>query len=351
MLNDRIARWLRLGSVHKVSSTFQENSIVLSTDTGMTRQENQDRVAMMRVSASAHSSPFVVVALADGMGGMADGAECAVQSLSVFFNAIVRLRNYPPQEMLRMASLEANMAVFSLAGGRGGATLSAIFISNNSPLISLNIGDSRIYGRRKAEIDPIIRLTIDDNLEEAIGGTGTELLQFSGMGRGLQPHITPIPSDIERLMITSDGVHFINKDVLNDILLNTKEISEISKQLLTYARWRGSPDNASLAVVDVRDVLLGLKYEASGIEIANPSGMLEIAWIKLDASEPAAYTSPTAEIESKNQVEENLALPVEKKRTKKNRSVTPSKKKKIDAEGGHQFSIQIDTTPINEEPK
>lgn len=351
MLNDRIARWLRLGAAQKVSSTFLENSIVLSTDTGMTRQENQDRVAMIRVSASSHSSPFVVVALADGMGGMADGAECAVQSISVFFNAIVRLRNYPPQEMLRMASLEANMAVFALAGGRGGATLSAIFISNNAPLISLNVGDSRIYGKRKAAIDPIVRLTIDDNLEEAVGGTGTELLQFSGMGRGLQPHIKPIPSDIDRLMITSDGVHFISKDVLNEILFNTEDISEISKQLLTYARWRGSPDNASIAIVDVKEVLQGLKYEASGIELANPSGMLEIAWIKLDASEPAAYTPQHSEIASKNQEVERLPLPTEKKRAKKNRPAAPSKKKKADTEEGHQFSIQIDATPINEDPK
>ncbi|OBV41604.1 PP2C family protein-serine/threonine phosphatase [Janthinobacterium psychrotolerans] len=351
MLNDRISRWLRLSSAAKVSSSFQETAIVLSTDTGLARKENQDRVAMMRVSASVNSSPFVVVALADGMGGMSDGAECAVQTLSVFFNAIVRLRNYPPQEMLRAASLEANMAVFSLADGKGGATLSAIFISNNSPLISLNIGDSRIYGRSHSEIEPIIRLTVDDNLEEVVGGTGTELLQFSGMGRGLKPHIALIPDGINRLLITSDGVHFINKNVLNDILLNTKDVSDASKQLLTYVRWRGAPDNASLAIIDVKDVVLGLKYEASGIELADPSGMLEIAWIKQDASEPSPYAPSPSFTEPEREVKERATPPTEKKKGKKDKPVVSSRKKQIDDEAGHQFSIQIDTTPINEDPE
>lgn len=79
--------------------------------------------------------------------------------------------------------------------------------------------------------------------------------------------------------------------------------------------------------------------------------MLEIAWIKLDASEPAADPPQHSEITSKNQEVERLPLPTEKKRAKKSRPAVPSKKKKADTEEGHQFSIQIDATPINEDPK
>jgi hypothetical protein len=249
-----------------------------------------------------------------------------------------------------MASLEANMAVYSLAQGRGGATLSAVFISSNSAPVSLNIGDSRIYGRSNSSTEPIIRLTVDDNLEEAVGGSGTELLQFSGMGRGLKPHIALIPENINRLAITSDGVHFINKEILTDILLNTNEISDASKQLLTYARWRGSPDNASLAIIDIKDVMLGLKYEASGIELAGPAGMLEIAWIRQDSAEPAVYTPPR-DLEL---LEKTSAPPIqqeEKKRAKKNKADTASRKKRINDKAGHQLSIQIDATSINEDPE
>ena len=301
---------------------------------------------MMRVNASVNSSPFVVIALADGMGGMSDGSECAVRSLAAFFNSIVRLRNYDPKEMLRLASLEANMAVFEFSKGRGGATLSAILISNGGVSTSLNIGDSRIYGRQKASlVQDVVRLTVDDNLEEAVGGTGKELLQFSGMGAGLNPHVAIVPSDIDRIVITSDGVHFINKEVFNEIVLNTERIGDLSKSLLTYARWRGSPDNASLAIIDVKNAFSTLKYEVSGIEFISPFSVLELAWLRQGAPEISMPASP---LPIEIALQKNPAT--DKKRMRKPKIQNSSKKKEIDNNLEGQLSIKIDSTPINEDP-
>lgn len=348
MLNYRIARWLRLNAKGKTTSTYQEGAVVLATDTGTSRSENQDRVAMMRVSASPNTSPFAIVALADGMGGMSDGSECATIALAVFFNSIVKLRNTNAEEMLRLAALEANQAVFSLAQGHGGATLSAVYISPDSLPITLNIGDSRIYGWHAGEgLDGIVRLTVDDNLEEAVGGTGTELLQFCGMGLGLRPHMGIVPKPVHRLAVTSDGVHFISPHVFNDILCNTAQLSDISKQLLTYARWRGSPDNASLALIDINELKSNLKYEESGINLTDSFNMLEVAWIRQEIVEQAPQKSPQAPVESPRPTESLTPIASEKKKRRK-----PASNKKTSpkiSNSDNQFSIQLDTSSIAEE--
>jgi serine/threonine protein phosphatase PrpC len=348
MLNHRIARWLRLNARGKTTSTYQEHAVTLATDTGTSRSENQDRVAMMRVSPSANAPSFAVVALADGMGGMSDGGECATIGLAVFFNSILKLRNNRPEEMLRLAALEANQAVFSLAQGHGGATLSAVYISPESQATTLNIGDSRIYGWHVNETSAGMgRLTVDDNLAEAVGGTGTELLQFCGMGPGLRPHIGTVPNIAQRLAITSDGVHFIDSNVLHDILINTTQLADVSKQLLTYARWRGSPDNASVALIDLRELKSDLKYEESGIHFTDPFNMLEVAWIRSDAGDPINQPLSPNGAESPPRAEKPAPLANEKKKSK--RPVASKKRKDPESNDENQFSIQLDTSSIAEE--
>ena len=349
MLNQRIARWLRLNAKGKTASTYQEGAVVLATDTGTSRSENQDRVAMMRVSASPNTLPFAVVALADGMGGMSDGSECATIGISVFFNCIVKLRGIDAAEMLRVAALEANQAVFNLAQGHGGATLSAIYISPNSPIITLNIGDSRIYGWHSAEGQSgIVRLTVDDNLQEAVGGTGTELLQFCGMGTGLRPHVGIVPQSIDRLALTSDGVHFINPEVFKDILSSSIQLNDVSKQLLTYARWRGSPDNASLALIDTRTLKSDLQYEESGISLADAFNMLEIAWVRSDMGEQISHQAmkPVAE---RPRLPSAKALPAVKERKKSKKPLTSKKASPLASNNDSQFSIQLETSTIADE--
>ncbi|MCC7679904.1 PP2C family serine/threonine-protein phosphatase [Janthinobacterium sp. FW305-128] len=348
MLNYRIARWLRLNAKGKTTSTYQEGAVVLATDTGTSRSENQDRVAMMRVSSSPNTSPFSVVALTDGMGGMSDGGECATIGLAAFFNSIVKLRNTNPSEMLRLASLEANQAVFNLAKGYGGATLSAVYISPDSSAITLNIGDSRIYGWHADEgSNDITRLTVDDNLQEAVGGTGTELLQFCGMGPGLRPHVGIVPKAIQKLAITSDGVHFISNHVFNDILFNTGQLADISKQLLTYARWRGSPDNASLALIDIKDLKNDLRYEESGINLTDSFNMLEVAWIRSEMVEqiPSQASSPAPD----TQLPAEPPQPVVAGKKKSRKSASNKKDKPKISNDDNQFSIQLDTSSIAEE--
>lgn len=291
MLNNRLIRWFsRPVAISGVNSLLGIPTS-LSSHIGLIREENQDRVAAMRVhTTSASSQSFTVIALADGMGGMQDGAQCASRTLAAFFNALIRFRQETSMDRLKFAADAANLAVNEFSNGGGGATLSALLIGTDQQCLTLNVGDSRIYATVKDnEKEKVVRLTVDDSLEEAVGGHGKDLLQFIGMGEGLIPHISEVPRDADRILITSDGVHFIRHETLCDVLIQAQGERQVAEQLTNLAKWRGAPDNASLAITSLAKLSSSkLEAEETGVELWDPFGALNIMWVKHDHSDSAS---------------------------------------------------------------
>ena len=124
-LQERIASWLsRAGPERSVNQCF-DLPIVLATDIGLQRSENQDRVAALRIGTrTSGGQPLIAVAVADGMGGMRDGGKCATLALSSFFYALTIYRGHDIQRRANAAISYANDEVFRFAAGKGGATLS-----------------------------------------------------------------------------------------------------------------------------------------------------------------------------------------------------------------------------------
>lgn len=261
--------------------------IAIGTDIGKVRDENQDRVAIMRVNASSSANPFVVVALADGMGGMSNGGVCAARTLGGFLNALIRFRHSPPEYRLNLAVNAANEFVHEYSLSNGGATLSALLIDDQTHAFLLNVGDSRIYATLKDLPDRNAeRLTVDDSLEEAVGGHGKELLQFIGMGDGLVPHISSLPAMIDKAVITSDGVHFIGLPLLSEALLHAERVYEVPERLITLATWKGAPDNASSAAIFFSDLAASISAsQETGVELWDPFGALHVMWAKQELAE------------------------------------------------------------------
>jgi serine/threonine protein phosphatase PrpC len=297
MLNDRLVRWLSRRVSNFGLNSLEGMPIALGTDIGLVRTENQDRVAVMRVNTmSALSQTFVVVAVADGMGGMKDGAECATRTIAAFFNTLIRYRHQPPEERLKVAAETANSMVSEFSGGKGGATLSALVVTADQGVWTVNVGDSRIYAAGPGGLNGLVtRLTVDDSLAEAVGGHGRDLLQFIGMGLGIKPHIRQAPADLDRILITSDGVHFISPDTLSDIFLSTSENATVVSRLLSFVNWQGAHDNATLAVVNLSELLSLLPtVEETGIEVWDAFSGLHVMWLKRDQFEiPAQQVAET----------------------------------------------------------
>jgi serine/threonine protein phosphatase PrpC len=279
VLQKKIEGWLsRLAPERAINSCFGL-SAVLATDIGLERTENQDRVAAMKISASPNGRPLIAVVVADGMGGMRDGGKCATLALSSFFYALISNRGAETEKRAEAAIAYANQNVFSFANGKGGATLSAILVDHELRPLIVHVGDSRIYSFGSGA--PVNRLTTDDSLAETVGGYGRELLQFVGMGEGLQPHLIPIVDHSRQLAITTDGIHFTESATLESVLKHSSALKSASERLSALARWCGGPDNASSAIVDLPSIMQEvLKSEDTGIELWDPFGSLTAMWIQ-----------------------------------------------------------------------
>lgn len=376
MLNEKLIKWQsHLGADRSVNASTGM-PVVLGSDRGLVRGENQDRIAVMRVNSMAGSnSPFVVFALVDGMGGMVDGNQCAIKTVASFLNANIRFRHEKPEDRLRLAVEVANEFVFKFSKGKGGATLSALLVTADGRAVTLNVGDSRIYASLGTGDTAVVkRLTVDDSLEEIVGGSGKELLQFIGMGDGLIPHIDEAPPHVQRLLLTSDGIHFVNNETLCEILLNAKSEQDVVEELLDLAKRRGSPDNATLSVVCLPKLRKSLlEIDESGIQFWDPFGALQVLWLKQEFINHSTHTdkqktdlhgqvnNPTQGIEAANLPLSNNAeitplnelSPVKQPFLRSKNTRTSSKKRspranKINQDQGDQLSIEIDSKIVIE---
>lgn len=302
MFAERLSKWLSKPIASEGQNQPDNLNVVLRTDIGLKRKENQDRVVAMRVNTPFSSGRhFFVIALADGMGGMMDGAKCASLTLSTFLYSLIRNRGLSPEDRLIQSALDADKSVHDFSRGNGGATLSAIIIEPGSKPCTLNIGDSRIYAYKNNVKGSLNRLTVDDSLEEVFGGDDKSLLQFVGMGQGIKPHTQYLNHEGDYYCLTSDGIHFINESVFDDILFHSQELSQAAVRLGQYVRWCGAHDNASIALVDCDNIIQSLNnFNDIGIEVWDAFSQLHILWMKNDSNSAGYFEQNTLDKESFN---------------------------------------------------
>lgn len=268
----------------------------VASDVGVARDENQDRVAIVRGCDRAGGT-FVVAALADGIGGMKSGAECASLALGTFLEAVVGEAQYlmEPREWLWRASMRANKAVYDRYRGEGGSTLVALLLSKGHRPMWLSIGDSRVYLAGDAKIRQLSRDdTLEGQLGKATGVRRSDLLQFVGIGDALEPHVEPLSWDATgTLMLTSDGVHFIDEEYLAKVVHFAPDVGVCAKRLTELAKMLGGPDNASVAAVGMgalsgdADPLLD-----SAFEVWDPFGELQVMFDRGARRYPSSVPTP-----------------------------------------------------------
>ena len=286
MLTSRLQAWLSRSSQPRGTSQVDDLPVVLGTDVGLHRSENQDVVIFARIG-SHHSEPTLLALVADGMGGMVDGRTCACLAVASFVSVLALREHLDLSTRLVVALKQANEDVFGFSDGRGGSTMAAIAIQTNHEPVFAYVGDSRIYGLRRGEQTEVVRLTVDDSLEDAFGGHGRGLLNFLGMGEGLVPHVASLPKEVHSVFLSTDGVHFIHAPVFENILAEAPGVKSIIERSLALARWCGGPDNASAVALDIgNDALLGALHAKDSIEIWDPFSKLEVIYV--DSKAPPA---------------------------------------------------------------
>ncbi|WP_299807410.1 protein phosphatase 2C domain-containing protein [uncultured Shewanella sp.] len=255
-LKEHIQLWLSRTVGNGAVNELLESSIAMSCDIGNIRPENQDRVACIQVQVTASDS-FVIGVLCDGMGGMASGANCASLGIASFVASCINNQQLPVAERLLNAVEEANIDVYSLYGSNGGATLSAFLYDSEGHFEAINVGDSRIYANFAHGIKQYSK---DDTFAgQSADAAGVHLskglLQYVGVGPDLKVQIVRIPKyrNIKRVILTSDGAHYIEANTFKQILNQKLSASELCSRLIQVSKWCGGYDNTSVLIAN--DVL------------------------------------------------------------------------------------------------
>ena len=274
--------------------------IAIGSDIGDAREENQDRAVILRAQVSTNKF-FLVGVLCDGMGGMAEGAKCADLAVASFISSCIRNRKMNVKERLFQAVQLANQDIYQEFNGEGGATLSAFILDSDANFEAINVGDSRIYVSDNLELRQI---SVDDtiagqlNQQESSPQLSNKLLQFVGIGKDIEPHLLdmPNPNTITRMLVTSDGVHYLNENTFKSMSIQTASSLELSKRLIHVAKWCGGQDNSTVITLsDLSSILSSHEnFKTGTVQLWDAYG--DVQFIGIEKSQPAdPPPSPIAE--------------------------------------------------------
>ncbi|GAB3803539.1 PP2C family protein-serine/threonine phosphatase [Micromonospora zhanjiangensis] len=230
------------------------------SDRGLVRSGNQD---------SVHAGPWLI-AVADGMGGMAAGDLAS----AITIEAIAGLDVPTPDDALvvalqgaiEVASTRIREAVEEDGSRQGmGTTLTALLFSGTGTCAALaHIGDSRAYLLRDGALtqitrdDTFVQLLVDQGVitpEQASShprrAVVTQALQGDTVNTAFN---TVVPRAGDRWLLCSDGLsNVVRADTLAEVLTGNPDLDACARRLIDLALRAGGPDNVTVVVADVVD--------------------------------------------------------------------------------------------------
>jgi len=240
------------------------------------RETNQDRVCALRTLVGGE--PAVLLAVADGIGGLNAGekaADLALQVVGHYAHCVIPdTEPTPPglRRCLRDLLHGASRRIWLWArdagyGGMAGSTLVCALVWARHYLVA-HAGDSRCYcvDDRAARL-----LTVDHTEAARLVGAGEleasraaesplrhRLTNALGWPADLVVDLSPAPEDVGTvgedfaLVVCSDGLHAsVTDEELHAILHETQGMEEACRRLVALALERGSSDNVSVAAVEI----------------------------------------------------------------------------------------------------
>lgn len=225
------------------------------TDIGRVRTENQDAVLMPQcvMQSPRASVPWrgqvsgdhrLILAVIDGMGGHAGGADAA----SIVASGLRKVGAADPSE--RTPALEA-LSDKVLAAGQAwetpdmGATMAMLIVDADGVRV-LNLGDCRVL---RLVDGYLAQMSVVDRAETPHGPVVTQCI--GGPPRVLDPHELAVPHlpGRTRYLLCSDGL-ILDTPGITEILTEGTPY-EAATTLVTHTLEVGAPDNVSVIVVDI----------------------------------------------------------------------------------------------------
>ncbi|NLU78775.1 serine/threonine-protein phosphatase [Micromonospora sp. HNM0581] len=231
-----------------------------TSDRGLIRSGNQDAL---------HSGTWLV-AVADGMGGMAAGDLAS----AIAVGAIAPLDVETPEDVLvaalqngiQLATDRIRQAVAEDPQRQGmGTTLTALLFARTGSCLALaHVGDSRAYLFRDGVLkqitrdDTFVQMLVDQGLitaDQAGSHPRRAVVTQALQGEEVSPaYATMVPRAGDRWLLCSDGLsNVVPADTLAEVLASQPERDACTRQLIDLALQGGGPDNITVVIADVVD--------------------------------------------------------------------------------------------------
>ena len=228
------------------------------SDRGLIRSGNQD---------SVHAGRWLV-AVADGMGGMAAGDLAS----AIAIEAISPLDVETPEDAL-VAALQAAVETATLRiraaieedpkrQGMGTTLTALLFARTGSCLALAHIGDSRAYLLRDGVLkqitrdDTFVQMLVDQGLirpDEASSHPRRAVVTQALQGDSVEPaYSTMVPRAGDRWLLCSDGLsNVVRGGTIAEVLVSYPEPEVCAQRLIDLALRAGGPDNVTVVIADI----------------------------------------------------------------------------------------------------
>ena len=251
------------------SSAEKARKIGMLTDVGQVRTVDEDSIlaADLSFGVNSESSKFLLLAVADGMGGHAKGEEASKIALNAIASAVIPdlLNNTPFTKILEKGIQNANQDILDYtaenpeASGMGTTSVCAVVKDNQIHLA--NVGDSRAY---RVSDDEICRVTKDHSYVQALIDEDeiteeqarehprkNEITRAVGIMPSIEVDTMKLTLDSdESLLLCCDGViAHLSDDDIHKIIRDSSDPQTACQEIVDLANERGGSDNISLIIL------------------------------------------------------------------------------------------------------
>lgn len=263
----------------------------LLSDVGKKRAGNEDCCVICAPDdPDEQKGRGILIAVADGMGGVNGGAfasRLALQTISEVYRAS-RASSTPAR--LHEALIEANRRIHEEAEHQPelqgmGTTVSGMLILGDHAYVA-QVGDSRVYLYREA--DGLWQVTEDHSLvaEQVRNGFLSEEQARTHSLRNLITRAVGTKDTInvdlfsmqlklgDRLVLCSDGLTGVVQDDELETALEVKNLQGAARQMVGRALEGGGPDNITVALVEVSKTPPKTRLEPGAKEFRPHRGLL-----------------------------------------------------------------------------
>ena len=262
---------------------------------GPARENNEDYVGFWQPQSLEEKRRLGAVAvLADGVGGLNYGevaSRLAVETaLRTFYEAS---GEQSPQQLLSLMFNAANLAVYDKGmedhGKSRMATTLDIVVFRNNEIVVGNVGDSRVYLIRKAEIKQLSTDHTYTGMQQKFGLISEQDAKTSENRSILTRsvgHEPVIRVDVEsvtafkgdRVVLCSDGLYSHVADSEIAEIVSRLSPAQACRQLIALGEQRGTEDNLSVQVIQINDVEKVAYYRGVPMyqETADPTARYEL---------------------------------------------------------------------------